>query len=80
MASTSIIPSPVALEASEQTNGLENACSPATPLTDVETRLAAAAARRAHDLTLRTTPATIEHIRQLIVLECGRVDWEVPRE
>jgi hypothetical protein len=75
MSSTSIVASPVASEASEGTITLENACSPTDmQATDAQVRLAAARARREYDVTLRTNPRTIEHIRQLIALECGRVD------
>jgi hypothetical protein len=58
----------------EQPNSLENLCSPTDEATNVETRLSFARSRREYDVTVRTTPETIAHIRQLIQLECVRVD------
>ena len=75
MSSTSIVASPVASEASEGTNQPENLCSLADrQATDAQVRLAAARARREYDVTVRSNLRTIAHIRQLIQLECGRVD------
>src|SRR5450755_2652114 len=74
MSNTSIISSPVASEASEGTNQPENGCSPTDEATNVEMRLSFARSRREYDVTERTNPRTIAHIRQLIALECTRVD------
>jgi len=78
MASTTIVTPCSSQDVQEQPNGLENTRSltdmQATDATNVETRQSFARSRREYDATVRSNLRTIAHIRQLIQLECGRVD------
>src|SRR5450755_880951 len=78
MSNTTIVTPCSVLDVQEQPNVLENTRSPigmqATDATNVETRLSFARDRREYDVTVRTNLRTIAHIRQLIQLECVRVD------
>ena len=78
MASTTIVTPCSSQDVQEQPNGLENTRSltdmQATDATNVETRQSFARSRREYDATVRSNLRTIAHIRQLIALECTRVD------